>query len=167
MQGGLAALSLVAVHFTWQRDPERAPGDVTVLDASKSEVAAVHYEDDDTAVDFTRQGGSGEVLMHLVDKRKPPTPAPTPGKEAPKPPPTPPPRDLLGSEQSGKFYDRFAPLVSPRAFGVLDASKLKELGLDAAKRKLTITVKGEAHKFDVGQPQNTSTGESSRTVASV
>jgi hypothetical protein len=160
LQGGLAALSLVAVHFTWQRDPERAPGEVTVLDASKSEVASIHYEDDDTAVDFSRQGG-GEVLMHLVDKRKPPAPPAAPGKEPPKPPPAPPPpRDLLGSEQAGKFYDRFGPLVSPRAFGVLDASKLKELGLEAAKRKLTITVKGDAHKFDVGQPQNSSTGES-------
>ena len=45
-------------------------------------------------------------------------------------------------------------MISPRAFGSLDAAKLKELGLDAPKRKLEVTVKGEVRKYEIGQPAN-------------
>jgi hypothetical protein len=50
--------------------------------------------------------------------------------------------------------------VSPRAFGTLDASKLKELGLDAPKRKLELTVKGDVRRYEIGQPANAPGGES-------
>ena len=61
-------------------------------------------------------------------------------------------RELGGSDGAVKLIDQFAPMVSPRAFGVLDAAKLKELGLDAPKRKLEVTVKGEVRKYEIGQP---------------
>ena len=35
VQSGLAALGLVVAYGTWQREPERAPGEVVVVDASK------------------------------------------------------------------------------------------------------------------------------------
>ncbi|MES1209006.1 MAG: hypothetical protein ABUS79_23965, partial [Pseudomonadota bacterium] len=70
------------------------------------------------------------------------------------------PRDLRGSEQSGKLVDSFAPFVSPRAFGVLDAAKLKELGLDAPVRKLDVTVKGDVRHYEIGQPEKAAAGES-------
>ena len=52
IQGGLAALGLLLAHFTWQREPEHAPGSVTVIDATKNDVARVHYADDKNTVDF-------------------------------------------------------------------------------------------------------------------
>lgn len=161
IQGGLAALSLVAAHFTWQREPERAPGDVTVLDASKSDLTRVHYEDDNTAVDFTRKGSDGQVFMHVVDKRPAVKPATDKTDKPVKPPPPPaPPRDLLGSENASHLYDKFAPLVSPRAFGVLEAAKLKELGLEKPTHRVLIDVKGNSRQFDIGLPANSTTGES-------
>ena len=47
VQGGIAALGLITMYATWQREPERAPGAVTVIDASKSDVTRIHYEDDE------------------------------------------------------------------------------------------------------------------------
>ena len=45
-------------------------------------------------------------------------------------------------------------------FGSLDAAKLKELGLEAPKRKLEVTVKGEVRRYEIGQPANATGGES-------
>jgi hypothetical protein len=67
-------------------------------------------------------------------------------------PPANPPRDLRGSDVAGKLLDQFAPLRSPRAFGVLDPAKLKELGLEGSKRKLTVTAKGDTREYTIGQP---------------
>jgi hypothetical protein len=165
-QGGLAAVGLLAALLTSQRQPEHAPGSVTVIDATKMDVTHVHYTDDHDAVDFERGHGDKDapVWIHLV----PTAEAPKPDKkkdagktEAPKPPAPPsPPRDLVGSEQAGKVLDEFAPLVSPRAFGQLDAAKLKELGLEAPTRKLDVTVKGEVHHYVIGQPEKATGGES-------
>jgi hypothetical protein len=120
---------------------------------------------------MTRGKGDKEPLvwLHIVTKPKAEEkPADKPADKAgdkpadkPKPPAkTPPPRDLGGGEGAAKIFDQFAPLVSPRAFGVLDASKLKEIGLDAPKRKLEVTVKGDVRKYEIGQPATAGGGES-------
>ena len=167
VQGGLAVLGLVTVYATWQREPERAPGAVTVIDASKSDVTMIHYEDDATAVDLTRgkTGNEAGVWLHLVTKPKaeakpdPKADPKAPAKPPAKPAATPPPRDLPGAENAKKLYDQFAPLTSLRAFGVLEATKLKELGLDNPKRKLEVTVKGAVRRYEIGQPAAQSAGE--------
>jgi len=169
VQGGLAALGLLVAYSTWQREPEHAPGAVTVIDASKSDVTKVRYEDESSAVDMTRGKGEKEpkVWLHIVTKPKPEE-KPGDKKDAkdtkdakpPAPAKTPPPRDLGGGEGAAKIFDQFAPLVSPRAFGVLDANKLKEIGLDAPKRKLEVTVKGDVRRYEIGQPANAGGGES-------
>jgi hypothetical protein len=132
-----------------------------VIDAGKSDVTLVRYDDDASTVDLTRGHGGNDpaVWVHLVTKAKA-EPKPDP-KAPPKPPAkTPPPRDLGGGENAGKLLDEFSPLVSPRAFGVLDAKKLKELGLDAPKRKLEVTVKGDVRRYEIGQPASAPGGES-------
>ena len=163
-QGGLAAVGLLAALLTSQRQPERAPGSVTVLDAGKTDVTHVHYTDDHNAVDFERGHGDKDppVWIHLVpsadqknDQKK------DKGKPVAKPPEPPaPPRDLVGADQAAKVLEQFGPLVSPRAFGQLDAAKLKELGLDVPTRKLDVTVKGEVHHYVIGQPEKATGGES-------
>ena len=160
VQGGIAALGLVTMYATWQREPEHAPGAVTVIDASKSDVTRVHYEDDGAAVDFTPgdTGTEAGVWLHIVMKPKPAkTDAKADAKTEVKPPP--PPRDLPGADAAKHIYEQFAPLVSLRAFGVLDAAKLKEIGLDNPKRKLEVTVKGAVRRYEVGQPATSTAGE--------
>lgn len=56
-----------------------------------------------------------------------------------------------GNEQADKLLDLFAPMRVVRALGVVDEKKLKELGLDATKKSLTITAKGQPTKFALGQ----------------
>ena len=161
VQSGIAALGLITVYATWQREPERAPGAVTVIDASKSDVTKVHFEDETLAVDLTRAPSGDGVWLHLVTKpkaeAKPDAKAPTPPA---KPAPTPPPRDLPGADNAKHLFEQFAPLVSLRAFGVLDAAKLKELGLDNPKRKVEVTVKGDVRTYEIGAPASQTGGES-------
>jgi len=161
VQGGLAALGLLTAYLTWQRDVELAPGAVTVLDAGKSDITRIAYEDDNTSMSMWRDSGDKSVWVHVVDKPKTPPPA-KPGDKTPPPPPpaAAPPRDLKGSDAALSLYEKFTPFVSPRAFGVLEAAKLKEIGLDPAKRKLTVTVKGTERKFEIGQPTTGGAGES-------
>lgn len=156
IQGGLAALGLLIAYGTWQREPERAVGEVVVVDSTKTELANVRYEDDNGTVDITRRAENGETgpWLHLDDKT-PVVPPRKPGQKGPPPAPPPkphPPRDLRGDEPAEKLLAQFAPFRSPRAFGVLDAKKAKELGLEDAKRRLIVTTRGEKHEFVIGQP---------------
>jgi hypothetical protein len=172
VQGGLAALGLVIAYSTWQREPERAPGAVTIIDAAKSDVTKIHYEDETSAVDMTRgKGGSDPMVwLHVVTKPKPEDTKKDDKKDDKAPAKDDkktttaakqqPPRDLGGGEGAAKVFDQFAPFVSPRAFGVLDKDKLKEIGLDAPKRKLEVTVKGDVRRYEIGQPANATGGES-------
>jgi hypothetical protein len=170
VQGSLAALGLLAAHLTWQREPERAPGEVLVIDASKADVPHVRYDDTENALGLERRSEGGEpvVWVHLEPKAQPvpPPPKPSPGKPGdakatPPPPEAPahPPRDVRGNPDALKLADRFAPLVSPRAFGLIQGEKLKELGLDAPTRHLEVTVRGDVRKYDVGIALNAQNGE--------
>jgi len=167
VQAGLAVVGLATVYATWQREPERAPGAVTVIDASKSDVTLIRYNDESTSVDLTPGKTAGEdgVWLHLITKPKAeakPDPHADPkaaAKPATPPAPPPPPRDLAGADNAKKLYEQFAPLTSPRAFGVLDAAKLKELGLDKPTRTIDVTVKGDVRHYEIGQPSTQAGGE--------
>lgn len=162
VQGGLALVGLAVAYGTWQREPERAAGEVVVVDSTKAELGDVRYEDENGSVDVQRRsvGGESSPWLHIEDK------TPVPPAQKPGQPPLPPsaakahpPRDLRGDEPAEKLLGQFAPLHSPRAFGVLDAKKQKELGLDDAKKKLVIAARGAQHEFVIGQPPQSS-GES-------
>jgi NitT/TauT family transport system substrate-binding protein len=43
LQAALAAVGLMAAFFTWQREPEGMPGEITVLDSSKRALQKVRY----------------------------------------------------------------------------------------------------------------------------
>lgn len=181
-QGGLAALGLLVAYTTWQREPERAAGEIIVIDSTKSDLKNVRFEDENSTVDILPAGASGEPGVWLKVQDKTPVPPPTPPKPAAStpdagtaaadgkmttPPPQPPKpvakprplRQLRGDEPAAKLLTEFAPFRSPRAFGVLEAPKLKELGLDNPKKKLIITARGETREFAIGQPPQGS-GES-------
>jgi hypothetical protein len=170
VQSGLAALGLVVAYSTWQREPERAPGEVTVIDASKADVSRIRFEDDDGILVLERRSEGGEpgIALHVEPKSKDTkgakdtkdTKDASKAKTEPKPtePPTPP-RELRGNADALKLADRFAPFVSPRGFGVIDAAKLKELGLDAPTRHLEVVVRGDARKYDLGVAHNAQNGE--------
>lgn len=74
LQGALAALGLLAALFTWQREPEGQPGEVTVLDISKRALQKVRYDDATQFVELFREK-DGDLWVRLGDKPKPPPPA--------------------------------------------------------------------------------------------
>jgi hypothetical protein len=161
IQGGLAALGLLAAHLTWQREPERAPGEVVVIDGSKADVPRVRYEDDDNILGLERRTENGEAVAWVHMEPKPvKVAADKPGDPPPPPkPPSAPPRDVRGNADALKLADRFAPFVSPRAFGVVQGEKLKELGLDTPTRHLEVVVRGDTRKYDVGVALHAQNGE--------
>src|SRR5262249_58927168 len=54
IQGALAVVGLGAAYATWQREPEKAAGEVVVLDATKADIARVRFEDDKGFVELRR-----------------------------------------------------------------------------------------------------------------
>ena len=135
VQSGLAALGLVVAYTTWQREPERAPGEVMVVDVNKSDVQKVRFEDGTASTssssgarrDATRSRACG---CKLSADPKPKTPArEVPATRAPS-----------GCGTSSRRCGRRARSACSTP------DKLKELGLDAPKKKLEVTARGvEAH----------------------
>ena len=169
LQGGLAALGLVAAFLTWQREPEGQPGEVTVLDISKRALQQVRYEDPTRFAELFRNPEDDDRLwVRIGDKPKPPAPAPAAGLDGgvpggatdggtavasttgaadagtppPTTPPPAPPRELRANQNAETLWGRLAPVKGTRALGELDAKKLEELGLVDSPRKLTFTVDG-------------------------
>ena len=154
VQGGLAVVGLLAAYATWQREPEQAPGAVTVIDASKSDVTLVRYEDERRPSISTRGKTATRTASGCTwspgrsprRSRTPRDPKAAPSRQRRRRRPRP--RAICRAPTTrSKLLEQFAPLVSPRAFGVLDAAKLKELGLGRPKRKLDVTVKGAVRQL--------------------
>jgi hypothetical protein len=166
VMGSLAVVTLGAAYVTWQRPKEtKSDANVTVLDASKSSLQKIHYEDGTRFVDVTRQVDTEPVVwlkQGFMEGKTPATPAPVldagmlpdGGAKPLPPPPAPPPptRDLRGNERAEKAWEHFTPFEAVRALGKLSDAKLKELGLDASPKILDLTVAGTAHRFRVNQP---------------
>ena len=139
VQGGLAALGLVVAYTTWQREPDRAPGEVVVVDVNKGDVQKIRYDEGDgkfVELDRRKEGRDEEprVWLHLSADAKRKTPE----------------REVPGNEGAERLWSKFAPLRATRGLGVLKGEKLKEVGLDAPKKKLTVTARGVTHVYDVG-----------------
>ena len=69
LQGGLAALGLITAHLTWQREPERQPGEATIFEATKYDVTHVKYEDDGISRDYLSGGCALTSLSYTREGR--------------------------------------------------------------------------------------------------
>jgi hypothetical protein len=150
LQGGLALLGLAAAYTTWQRQPELQAGEVFVLDVTKNELETVRFDDEEAKVWVELQRASDDngnfVALRLSGREAPEAkttaPAPTAGKPTPE-------RVVRGSDAAKALYERFAPLRGTRALGVLDAAKLKDLGLASSKKHITVVTRSGRRAFDI------------------
>ncbi|MDQ3263792.1 MAG: DUF4340 domain-containing protein [Myxococcota bacterium] len=168
IQGGLAAVALVAAYFGWQREPTRAPDEVIALEARPSEVQSVRFDDGKkwvvldrredsvwithgthpppaTPVVTSTDGGTPDGGASLPDARTLVPDAGTPAKVAAVPVT----REVRGNETAEKLLERFAPLRANRALGKLETDKLRELGLTASPRFLDVTLRSGTQRFHV------------------
>ncbi|MBX7099229.1 MAG: DUF4340 domain-containing protein [Myxococcaceae bacterium] len=172
VQGALAAGALVAAYATWQGPKETTGSDaqVTVVDASKSKLDKVRYEDGRNSIELFKKG---ERFL-LTQASFPPKPLPTAFQAdagqsdggaadagvvvaaAPEKPKAP--RTVYAGERAEKLYEKFTPFEASRALGVLAADKLKEVGLEGSERKLTVTVSGQSRVFTVSKPDTATIG---------
>jgi len=150
VQGGLALLGLMAAYFTWQRQPELQAGEVFVLDITKNELQTLRFDDEDakTWVELQRDSDdNGSFVVLRLSGRAAPEPKSTaPVADAAKPTLE---RVVRGGDAARTAYERFAPLRATRALGVLDAAKLKDLGLAAAKKHITVVTGAGRRIFDI------------------
>ncbi|NOJ94122.1 hypothetical protein HMI51_14430 [Corallococcus coralloides] len=171
VQGVLAGVALVAAFFVWQREPSRAPGEVTVEDAQASALDRIRYDEETRFVELFRDPQDRDtVWVRLGNKPvKPGAETGTtdggvarPGLEdagtdagsiaTASPAPVPPPRELRGNDVALKLFSRFAPLRAQRDLGVLDDKKLDEVGLAKTERGLTLTLDGTPRTFRLATP---------------
>jgi hypothetical protein len=140
IQGGLAALGLVVAYATWQREPERAPGEVIVIDAGKSDLKKIRFEGGDNKwVELTRRAEGGEEPRVWLKV------AADAARKAPE-------RELPGNDGAQRLWDKFTPLHATRALGRLDPVKTKEVGLEKVVKKLLVEAKGATTQLSVGAP---------------
>ena len=150
VQGGLAMVGLVAAYITWQRHPELQAGEVFVLDITKNELKTVRFDDEDAKTWVELQPDSDDngsfVELRLSERAAPGAKPTAPTPESSKPTPE---RVVRGSDAAKTLYQRFAPLSATRALGVLDAAKLKDLGLATSKKHITVVTGSGRHVFDI------------------
>ena len=164
IQGALAVIGLGAAYATWQREPDKGATEVVVLEAKKSDVARVRFEDDKGSVELWRgdkSDGDEPTAWVKISARE------ERGQKVPE-------REVRGNEASLRLLDSFAPLKASRALGqISDTAKLKEYGLappdppavpdgGAApagltqpafkKRTIAVTARGDTRSFLVGTP---------------
>lgn len=178
VNGALAVAGLVAAYVTWQRPKDAVNDDkVVVVEASKSSLQKVRYDDGARALELTRDDGVVWLRqeVHPTALTKVTTPhslLPDGGAALPSDAgwsltsdggvkvemtavaagPPPPPRVTRGNERAETLMGRFTPFEAVRALGKLQPAKEKELGLDATTRTLTLTVSGQARAFAVSNP---------------
>lgn len=159
VQGVLAGVALVAAFFVWQREPSRAPGEVTVEDAQARSLDRIRYDEETRSVELSRDPRDPETIwVRLGSKPAKPVTGPTgvdagvgaPSAESPTP--VPPPRELRGNDVALKLFSRLAPLRAQRDLGVMDATKLGEIGLANTERGLTLTLDGTPKSFRLAAP---------------
>jgi hypothetical protein len=147
-QGALAVAGLAAAYVTWQRQPELAAGEAFALDIGKGDLEKVRYEDTEfkswaeLSRDKDASGPFVTVQMSGSDASGIAMPAGHPGVPVKIPQ-----RLVRGNESAERLFERFAPLRATRALGVLDTSKLKDLGLDTTKKTLEVVGRGTKRTY--------------------
>lgn len=146
LQGTLALAGLCAAYFTWQRGAELAPDEVLVVDAGKNDVVAVRFDDNEksTWVELGKMADEGGsfTFVRLSAQEKPATGKDQPATKIPE-------RLVRGSDAAEKLLGSFAPLRASRSLGVLDRARLKDLGLDATQKHVTLSLRNGKRSFAI------------------
>jgi len=167
VQGALAAVGLAAAFWAWQREPDAAGTEATVLDVSRSALTSLSYDDPKQTVVVTHGTEGGEAVTWLtVTTKDTPPPAklltlasdggladagvPDAGPPPPPTPPVPKVRQYRGNDVADKLWERFSPMRAARALGEIDPAKLKDLGLDKPDRSLGLVAGGTRYDFEIG-----------------
>lgn len=147
VQAALALGALTLAYFTWQRGPELAADEVIALDIAKNDLVGVRFEDQEKGT-WVELGHASDANGAYVSVRLGPEDKPANAKE-PNSAGKLPERLVRGNDAAEKLVASFSPLRANRGLGTLDAAKLKELGLDAPKRRITLTLRNGKRSFAI------------------
>jgi hypothetical protein len=164
LQGGLAALGLVAAYVTWQRPKDTGKAaSVVIVDAAKNSLERVRYEDGTRAVTIEKKDRFLVTLAFMPGKRPAAFDAGLSQVELDggvdggvlanvKPAEPPPDRTVFANDRADTVWAKLTPFEGSRALGQLSAEKLDEVGLAKSERKLELTVAGLARRFTISRP---------------
>ena len=135
--GAVLAVMLVAAYLSWTRDDETVDtSKVVVWDMPLDQlerVALVTTTQTVTVSRFASKATTDAYAWFEIARGKKRT-------------------AFVGNDQAESLLKRFAPLEALRSLGRnLAPDDLAQTGLDAPKRKLTVTAKGTSRMFDVGK----------------
>lgn len=182
LQGGLAAIGLVAAYLTWQRPKDTGKAEsVVILEATKTSLERVRFEDGTRFVALEKKDRFFVSQGFLPGKRPEPVDAGlsqvtidggvdggTPLVANFKPPIVLPDRTAFANDRADTVWGRLTPFEGTRALGQLSAEKRSEVGLADSPRMLEIQVSGIVNRFIISKPmsglignyaQNEKTGE--------
>jgi hypothetical protein len=148
VQAGLAASALVLAYLVWQRGPELAAGEALVADLAKHDLATVRFEDPEKS-SWVELGHATDEHGSYVTVRLSPQDRPASAKAPDQAATKTPARLVRGSEAAEKLLASFTPLRASRSLGVLGQAKLKELGLDTTKKRITLTLRNGKRSFAI------------------
>jgi len=148
VQGGLALAALVLAYATWQRGPDMAADEVFVVDIGKNDLLSVRFDDQEKNT-WVELGHASDEAGPFISVRLGPqeTSGKAPADIAKVDTKKIPERLVRGSDAAEKLLERFAPLRASRGLGSLPAAKLKDLGLDNAKKHVTLVLRNGQRKF--------------------
>jgi len=168
LQGGLAIAGLVAAYVTWQRPKDSFKSEsVVVVEASKSSLERVRYEDGVRSVSVEKKGRLLVTLAFLPGKRPvfdagvtlleldggtdggvdggPLVVSVRPAEPAPD-------RTVFANDRADNLWAKLTPFEGTRALGQLSKEKLDEVGLTNSERKLELQVAGVTRRFTISRP---------------
>ena len=150
VQGGLALASLVTAYATWQRQPELQVGEVIAVDLAQSDLDKVRYEDQElkswSELIRDKDATGRYVQLHVSGSDASGVPMPSGHPAVPIKVPE---RTVRGNEAALHLFEKLAPLRASRALGTLDATKLKDLGLDTTKKHIEVVGRGTRRRFAI------------------
>jgi hypothetical protein len=127
-----------------------------VVDIGKSDLVNARFDDQEKST-WVELGRSSDESGPFISVRLGPQEQPASGKpvkgeanaegkgEAKKTPE----RLVRGSEAAEKLFASFAPLRASRSLGILSAEKLKDLGIDTAKKRITLDLRKGKRSFAI------------------
>ncbi|MBI5511494.1 MAG: DUF4340 domain-containing protein [Deltaproteobacteria bacterium] len=143
----VAAFAALLAFVAWTSPKPAKDDTVIAVPGSADKLDAVMWHDEGFDVTVRRDGDSVSVTTTKLGRPGKADPADDAGKaDAPKPPAAP----FPGSKEAEELFAKLLPLKAGRSLGKLDAGKLKPLGLEAPKSKLSLMVGGDTLVVEIG-----------------
>lgn len=145
VQGALAAGALAIAFMLSHSRQSIGMNEAVIVEARSADIQTLKYFDGKRHYLVSPDPRSpGDLLVHVTAGERLVAPGVPPEKI--------PDRDLKGGQLAKDLWNAFAPFKAMRALGKLPPDRLKALGLEDTKRRLTVKVRGIERTYRLATP---------------